>query len=191
MILGSFIVFLVCNNSSLEEQLRESVSNEKALFISNQNNENYNRELKLTVEQLYYFQDSILLNMDNLRRELDIKDSNLKRLEYLLSEARKVDTLVFKDTIFIENMPKIDTIVKDDWYSLSIGLEYPNKIMVTPVFKSEKYIITNCKKETIDPPKKCWIGRLFQRKHEVVEVNIIEKSPYIENKENKFIEIIK
>ena len=46
------------------------------------------------------------------------------------------------------------------------------------------------KKETINPPKKCWLLRLFQKKHTILEVNVIEKNPYSENKQQRFIEII-
>ena len=85
----------------------------------------------------------------------------------------------------------MDTTIKDEWYQLNLGLRYPNTIITNPSFISEKYIVLNYKKETINPPKKCAIARWFQKKHKVVEVNIIEKNPYIENKQQKFIEIIK
>lgn len=54
-----------------------------------------------------------------------------------------------------------------------------------------KYIIVGYRKEIIDPPKKCFIARWFQKKHKVVEVNVVEKNPYIENKQQRFIEIVK
>jgi len=71
-----------------------------------------------------------------------------------------------------------------------LGLQYPNLITTTPTFKSETYIVTSSKKETINPPKKCAIARWFQKKHRVVEVTVHEKNPYIENKESRFIEIV-
>ena len=51
--------------------------------------------------------------------------------------------------------------------------------------------MVNKKKETINPPKKFFLFRWFQRKHTILEVNMVEKNPYIENKNNRFIEIIK
>ena len=95
-----------------------------------------------------------------------------------------------KDTIFVKSL-KLDTIVGDRWYTMKLGLEYPNKIIVNPSFISEKYIITNSKKETIEPPKKYWIQRIFQKKHIIAEINIVEKSPYIKETQNQFIQIIK
>ena len=112
-------------------------------------------------------------------------------MQYLLSEAQKIDTIIFKDTIFTNPLINIDTLLINDWYQMDLKLKYPNVIITEPKFISEKYIIVNYKKETIDPPKKCAIARWFQKKHKVVEVNIVEKSPYIKNKQQKFIEIIK
>lgn len=51
--------------------------------------------------------------------------------------------------------------------------------------------MTYSKKETIDPPKKFFLCRWFQKKQTILEVKIVEKSPYIEQKESRFIEIIK
>ena len=115
----------------------------------------------------------------------------MKSLQYISSRSDKVDTIIFRDTIFKEKDFKIDTVVSDKWYKLNLNLEYPNKIIANPSFSSEKYIIISTKKESIDPPKKCWLLRLFQKKHTVVEVNVIEESPYIKNKQQRFIEIVK
>jgi len=139
---------------------------------------------------LNYYNDSILNKMNDLRKELKIKDKELLSLYYLNSQITKIDTILMKDTIFIKSL-KLDTIVGDRWYTMKLGLEYPNKIIVNPSFISEKYIITNSKKETIEPPKKYWIQRIFQKKHTIAEINIIEKSPYIKETQNQFIQIIK
>ena len=136
------------------------------------------------------YNDSILNKMNDLRKELKIKDKELLSLYYLNSQITKIDTILMKDTIFVKSL-KLDTIVGDRWYTMKLGLEYPNKIIVNPSFISEKYIITNSKKETIEPPKKYWIQRIFQKKHIIAEINIIEKSPYIKEIQNQFIQIIK
>lgn len=70
-------------------------------------------------------------------------------------------------------------------------MEFPNTIIVHPEFTSEKYIVTHSRKETINPPKKFFLFRWFQKKHRVVEVVVIENSPYVSDKQQKFIEIIK
>ena len=149
-----------------------------------------NRVLKLTIDQLNYFNDSILNEMNKVRKELKIKDNKLKSLSYINSVIEKRDTVIFNDTIFIENI-KIDTIIEDKWYSMKLNLEYPNRIITEPSFISEKYIVVSRKKETINPPKKFFISRWFQKKHWVMEVNVVEKNPYIKESNNRFIEFYK
>lgn len=187
--IGSYILYT--KNQRLQEELSVSVSNEKAFIAENSSLKNENRVFKFTVEQLNYYNDSILEKMNNVRKELKIKDDNLKQMQYLLSEATKKDTIVFRDTLFREPTLDIDTLVGDKWYQMRLGLKYPSTITTDPKFVSEKYIMVDYKKETINPPKKCWLLRLFQKKHTILEVNVIEKNPYIENKNSKFIEVIK
>lgn len=189
-ILLIFSIGLYTKYRSIQNELLTTKSNEKALLLDNANLGNKNRELQLTTEQLEYFNDSILNKLKEVKRELNIKDKDLKSLQYISSVATKVDTIVMRDTIFKENY-RIDTVISNDWYRLKLGLYYPNEIIVNPTFKSEKYIVLSYRKETIDPPKKCWLLRLFQKKHKVVEVNIVEKNPYINNENSKFIEIVK
>ena len=186
--IGSYILYT--KNQSLKEELSISVSNEKAFIAENSSLKDENRVFKFTVEQLNYYNDSILEKMNEVRKELKIKDGNLKQMQYLLSEATKKDTIVFRDTLFREPTLDIDTLVGDKWYQMKLGLKYPSTITTDPKFVSEKYIMVDYKKETINPPKKCWLLRLFQKRHKVVEVNVVEKNPYIENKQQRFIEIV-
>lgn len=197
-IIGTIVLAVLCisiyylyeNNKSLRDKLDVSISNEKAFLAENSLLKEDNRVFKFTVEQLNYYNDSINQKLNEVRKELNIKDKDLKNLQYLLSELNKKDTIRFKDTIFIDKTVNIDTLLGDNWYSIYLGLRYPNSIIVNPKFTSEKYIITSIKKETINPPKKCWLLRIFQKKHKVLRVEVIEKNPYINNKQQRFIEII-
>ena len=177
-------------NQDLKEEISVSMSNQKAFIAENSSLKEENRVFKLTVEQLNYYNDSILQKMNEVRKELKIKDKDLKQMQYLLSEATKKDTIVFRDTLFRESTLDIDTLIGDKWYNIRLGLKYPNLITTNPTFISEKYIIVNKKKETINPPKKFFLFRWFQRKHWVMEVHIKEKNPYIKETNNKFVEII-
>ena len=187
--IGSYILYT--KNQSLKEELSISVSNEKAFIAENSSLKNENRAFKFTVEQLNYYNDSILQKMNDVRKELKIKDKNLKQLQYLLSVSTKKDTVLFTDTIFRDKSLALDTIIGDKWYNIRLGLKYPFYIYTEPTFTSEEYIIVNKKKETVNPPKKFFLFRWFQKKHTILEVNMVEKNPYIENKNNRFIEIIK
>lgn len=184
------ICVLYNNNQNLKEELSVSISNEKAFMMENSALKGKNRVFQLTIEQLNYYNDSILQKMNDVRKELKIKDDNLKQMQYLLSEATKKDTIVFRDTLFRDPLVRVDTLLGDRWYQLKLGLRYPSTIITEPKFVSEKYIIVDYRKETVDPPKKCFIARWFQKKHKVVEVEVVEKNPYIENKQQRFIEIV-
>ena len=198
--IAAFTVFMVTTiasiilynkNKALSNSLSVAMSNQKAYVAENSSLKESNKVFQLTIDQLEYYNDSILHKMNAVREGLKIKDKNLKQIQYLSSTIAKTDTVVFRDTLFREPSLSIDTIIGDEWYNMGIHLKYPSSIIVSPKFNSEKYIVTNYKKETINPPKKFWLFRLFQKKHKVIEVNVVEKSPYIENKQQKFIEIIK
>ena len=178
-------------NQNLKEELDNTVLNQKAFISENSILRKENIAFKFTVEQLTYYNDSLLERMNAIRKELNIKDNDLKQMQYLLSEASKRDTLIFRDTLFLDPKLDLDTILGDNWYTMKLGLKYPNIITTNPSFIEEQFIIVNYKKETVNPPKKCWLGRLFQKKHKIVEVNIVEKNPYIKTKHQRFIEIIK
>ena len=182
---------LYTNNQKLKEEISISMSNQKAFIAENSLLKEENRVFKFTIEQLNHYNDSILQKMNEVRKELKIKDKDLKQMQYLLSEAQKKDTIVFRDTLFREPTLKIDTLLGDRWYQMNLELRYPSTIITEPKFVSEKYVIVDYKKETINPPKKCAIARWFQKKHIVIEVEVVEKNPYIENKQQRFIETVK
>ena len=158
------------SNTSLKEELSVSKANEKAFIVENSGLKDQNRAFQFTVEQLEYFNDSLITKMNEVRKELKIKDRDLKQMQYLLSEAQKKDTIVFRDTIFRDPLVRVDTLLGDRWYQLKLGLRYPSTIITEPKFVSEKYIIVDYRKETVDPPKKCFIARWFQKKHKGVVV---------------------
>nr|UVM96538.1 MAG: hypothetical protein [Bacteriophage sp.] len=184
------ICILYNKNQSLMGELSVLVSNQKASIAENSSLKDENRVFKFTVEQLNYYNDSILQKMNDVRKELKIKDKNIKQLQYLLSVSTKKDTVLFTDTLFRDKELALDTIIGDKWYNIRLGLKYPNLIYTEPTFTSEKYIIVNKKRETVNPPKKFFLFRWFQKKHWVMEVHIKEENPYIKETNNKFVEII-
>ena len=152
-----------------------------------------NIALQLSVSQLKYFSDSVLQALDETRKELNIKDKNLKALQAVKSGFTKKDTITITqvDTLFREPALAVDTLIGDKWYSIQLGLKYPSMIAVKPYFKSEKHIIVSSKKETVNPPKKFFLFRWFQRRHTVLHIDVVEKNPYVENETSEYIEILK
>ena len=166
-------------------------ANVKAYSMSLSKEGNKNMALQLTVDQLGYFKDSVLQELDRTRKELKIKDKNLKALQSVSSSFSKTDTITLRDTLFKKPTLSVDTLIGDRWYNVRLGLKYPSMIAVKPYFKSEKHIVVSSKKETINPPKKFWLFRLFQKKHLVLHIDVIEKNPYVDNESSRYIEIIK
>lgn len=192
-IIGILIIIILIISTryyNQEAALNVAIANVKAYTESYNSYKDKCRVLQLTVDQLNYSNDSLVKKLLHTKDSLKIKNKNLISLEYIESVVQKTDTISFTDTLFIDKISKVDTVIKDNWYTLNLALEYPNKIAVSPKFKSEKHIIASYRKETVNPPKKFWLFRLFQKKHKVMEVQLVEKSPYIENKDNRFIKII-
>ena len=147
--------------------------------------------LQLTVDQLGYFKDSVLQELNATRKQLKIKDKNLKALQSISSSFSKKDTVYLNSIIFKEPSFALDTLIGDEWYTLRLGLKYPSMVAVKPEFKSKKHIVVSSKKETVNPPKKFFLFRWLQKKHVVVHVDVIEKNPYVSNEEDRYVEIIK
>lgn len=148
------------------------------------------REFKMTIDELRTSKDSINQRLLKTVDSLKIKGKNVQYLQYNTSIIQKTDTIVMQDTIFKQPVD-IDTVVGDSWYKMKLGLKYPSTIIAEPSFKSEKQVIISTKKEYNKKPSKIFFIRWFQKKHLVTQVDVIESNPYIDNKENRFIKIVK
>lgn len=190
VILVSSVAYLLNQNQQLSVKYKTSIENIKAYDTQLSGLEDNNRVFKLTINQLNYFNDSIIKKMKEVQKELGIKDSKLKQLQYDLSFAQRKDTIVLNDTIFKNQDFELDTIVGDKWFKTNLHLKYPSTIALSPEIELERFTYINGRKETINPPKKFFLFRLFQKKHIVTEIIIREMNPYVKNKTQRFIEII-
>lgn len=190
IILVSIISFLGYTNKKLSNQYAIAYENIKAYDAELSGLKDDTKVYKLTIEQLNYFNDSITKKMNEVRKELGIKDSKIKQMQYKLSHIEKSDSLTLPDTIFVNSF-KLDTIIGDEWANTHLIMKYPNYIKFTPRFKLESFLFVESKKETVNPPKKFFLFRWFQKKHTVLNVTVKENNPYVETDEQKFVEIIK
>ena len=197
LIIGALIVALsattiIMNNriKKLNQEVAEAVTNIKAYELENSALKDDTIEFQYTIEQLNHSRDSLNQKINKLRKELKIKDKDIQRLQYVVSENNKRDSIVFvHDTLFREEV-KIDTTMGDSWSKLHLQLEFPNVVVADYSFRNESLVTTYLKKETIKPPHKSTFIRLFQKKHKVIHVDIYEQNPYCETKEQKFINIV-
>lgn len=194
IMMGLALFVLTSKIQSLRTQYSTAMNNFKAYEqianskIDSINIKNY--ELKLTKEQLEYSNDSIIKNLDKLRKELKIKEKNVERLEYILSNTSVRDSIFFIDTIFKDNV-SIDTTLADKWRTLNLKMSFPNKIDISSTFVNELSVIVSAEKQTINPPSKIFFIRWFQRKQLMTKIDVIDNNPYASIKEQRFVEIVK
>lgn len=185
------LLITIKSKRSIEKKWCDAMENVKAYDGQLSNSKEEGRVFKLTVEQLRCANDSIIKELERTRKELSVNDSRVKALQYVSSEFTKTDTIVMRDTIFNGKEIAVDTVLSDRWYSVKVGLRYPSSVVITPKFKSEKNIVVSSKRETVNPPRKFFLFRWFQKRHTVLVVNVVEKNPYVQNQDNRFIEIVK
>lgn len=186
-----YIKHILSDKSSIEKKWKDAIENVKTYSELNSDLENKNRAFKVTIDQLKNSNDSIFKELDATRKKLNIKDSKVENLQYIYSTFTKVDTICLRDTIFKDTTLNVDTLLQDQWYSIKLGLKYPSSIVVEPMFTSTKNIVVSSKKETINPPKKFFLFRWFQKKHTVLNIDVIEKNPYIKEQTSRYIEIVR
>lgn len=191
MLLSALCIYFGYRINVLNDKYKIATSNVKAYESLHSTSEDSKRVLKLTIEQLNYSRDSILDKMRKVQRELGVKNSRLEQLQYNLDFAKRNDTIILLDTIFASPQFNLDTIVGDSWFKTSLHLKYPNIISVKPEIELERYTFIEGRKETINPPKRFFLFRWFQKKQTVVEVKVKEMNPYVKNKDQRFIQIIR
>jgi hypothetical protein len=168
----------------------KELQNVEAYRLSNSGLENNIRQYQMTMDDLRASKDSIDRKLTDVIDELKIKDKKIEYLQYQTKTIHKTDTIQVPDTIFVPEA-HVDTLLGDKWYSLRLQLNYPSTIVASPAFNSEQYVVINTKKECNKEPSKWFFVRWFQKKHWVTEVNVIERNPYIDVKQQKYIKVVK
>lgn len=139
-----------------------------------------NRNLAELSQSKNEIEKKLLHTIDSLK----IKRKRVKEIQYIESTFKVNDTIFFRDSIYTP----LDTIFGNKWYTIDLIMA-DKFVSISPSFKSEKHVIVENRKETIEPPKKFFLFRWFQKKHWVQYVTVEEKNPYIETDKNYFINI--
>lgn len=195
-ILAAIISVLFCslivsmhNIKTIKQQLKLSKQNELAYITENSSLKDKNIEYKYTIDQLNTSKDSLVQEIVKVKNQLKVKDKQLASLAYLQSIISIKDTVRLTDTIFVKNT-KIDTIINNKWYVVGLCLEHPNMVGLDISVPSEKYIVSSYNKVLLNPST-CKVKNWLRRKSTIVEVEVVEKNPYIINNQQKFIEVIR
>jgi hypothetical protein len=190
LILCGIIWALSSSKNEYKDNYYIAVENTKAYQQQLTNNQKEIIAFKFTIEQLQYFNDSITNKLLEKQKELDIKNDNIEQMQYIMSEFNTSDTIILSDTIFLQPNFYLDTVLGDKWMNTSLEMKYPNFISIKPTVKSEKSVIVYSEKETVNPPKKFFLCRWFQKKHTVLKIVVEEENPYIINQMNVFYDVI-
>ena len=184
------IIFLMGQKiHNLNVSLYNSINNIKAYDAENSGLIESNRVFKLSIEQMEYYNDSLMLEMKKIANDNGIKDRKIQALQYQLEHFAKRDTIILRDTIFRDPNFVLDTCIVDQWNKSCLHMEYPSVIALDNEYKNDKFITLNSHKEPVKP-RKWFLPRWFTRKHTVVEVLIIDKNPYVTTPQQRYIEVI-
>lgn len=179
-------VILVLNNNKSKELIKDYDNNFKALNLERDSLSKASIAYRFDIEQLEYINDSVINDLNNTRKQLKIKDKEIKQMQSIKTEITSKDSIIIKDTIFRDSFIKLDTVISDKWHTVAISLQ-PSKLVIDAKYRSELQVFAKSSKEIIGTPKKCWLGRAFQRKNKVIRVEVLDKNPNAIITEKKFI----
>lgn len=192
IILLGTILGLYKQNNTLKDKLDVAVTNEKALLRDNTSwRDKYGKlntsviEMQLSFKGLENTNDSLLLKINDYAKKANIKKP--------IGGGIITGTI---DTVF-RTLPgavsaTIDTCVQfgDDWLGNEVCVRdgvVTSKIHLT----NEQVLFWENKRETIEPRRKFFLRRWFQRKHTIVQVTVVNGNPYIKQQKTKFVNFVK
>ena len=185
------IILQAIRYGNLNDRYDISIQNNKAYESQLSTIKEENKVFQFSIKQLEYINDSTIHFLDSVRKELKIKDRQIQQMSKIKEKVYIHDSIMLYDTIFRETDFTLDTCLGNKWYQNCMHLQYPNEIASSININTETDCFIYTSRETVNPPCKTWIGRLFQKKHTVINVTIHENNPYAKVRESKFVEIIK
>ena len=189
-LLVGVIIFQSVRLNNRTKQYEIAIQNNKAYENQFDVIQEQNKMFQFTIEQLEILNDKSIKELDSTRKELGIKDKKIQQMSKVKEKIYIVDSIVVHDTIFDKPDFVLDTCLGDEWYQSCLHMAYPNEISSQIDINTDLSCFIHTSRETINPPCKTWIGRLFQRKHTVINVTVKENNPYSNIQETKFIKII-
>lgn len=143
---------------------------------------------ELTTRELAHGNDVLNLKIDSLRDELGVARRKMQAAYVREVLVTRVDTVKLRDTLMVEGA-SVDTTIGDRWYTLRLRLEHPDIVTVEPKFRNQLGIVVSTKRETVEPPRRFFLFRLFQRKQDVTVVDVTDSSPYCETAMQRYVKI--
>lgn len=152
------------------------------------NNQNNNRTLQLTIEELNHSNDSLLLQLKQTQKELKIKDNNLTDASVINTEIKdSVKTVIKKEAIDFEEELKLNPLT-------TIIVRRKDSILTAKIdLKNQQTILIYKKKEYKNFYKNGWIRFLHfdWKKIETKEYQIVNTNPLIKVTGTRIVEVPK
>ena len=150
-------------------------------------NDNERTVFRMRISDLEVTGDSLICVLDSMRRQIGIRDKRLREMHHRVTYVERTDTIYLSDSIFISGL---DTTITDGWVSTHLKIDVPNKITHSVSVRNQTDLFVATKRETVNPPRKFFLFRLFQRKHLVVTVVAKEGNPWCQTAESRHVEIV-
>lgn len=181
------VVILLGRVGEVKRERDEAMANVKAYSESMSAASKSARVFRMTIEDLEASRDTLMMRLDSIRNAAGVKNKDLKSVHWRETVVERVDTVWLADSIFVADL---DTTLDDGWVKTRLTVEHPDKVAVSVKVRNETTLIVRSRRETVKPPRRFWLFRLFQRKHTVVEVEAVEGNPHCVERSRRHIEII-
>lgn len=134
-----------------------------------------------TLREFEYAQDSITKEMYKMLKSTDIRLKKLTQAGYVRTT---VDTVLQSNTVFAVPDTTVDLSTKD---IINI-ITFKQGALTSKVgIENSQFLYWSSHKETIEPPRKFFLRRWFQKKHDITEVEIVNSNSLFKVKEQKFV----
>ena len=174
-----------CDRVANERDQYASLTKSYSRVIMDSDNER--TVFRMRISDLEVTGDSLICVLDSMRRQIGIRDKRLREMHHRVTYVDRTDTIYLSDSILISGL---DTTIADGWVSTHLKIDVPNKITHSVSVRNQTDLFVTTKRETVNPPRKFFLFRLFQRKHLVVTVVAKEGNPWCQTAESRHVEIV-
>lgn len=190
-LISLLIATIFIQHNQLQEknaELNRATSNVRAYQNLVSNNQERNRTLQLTIEELNHSNDSLLLQLKQTQKELKIKDKNLTDASVINTEIKdSVKTVIKKEAIDFEEELKLNPLT-------TIIVRRKDSILTAKIdLKNQQTILIYKKKEYKNFYKSSWVRfwHFDWKKIETKEYQIVNTNPLIKVTGTRIVEVPK
>lgn len=186
------LFFLIKDDISIHKQLSDTVVNQKSLeqgMLIYKNKAGQLQTMTIqeeqTIDQLKASKDTVIQHILVQAKKDDISTNKIVEVGEVVSKLVHDTTVVYTPgrdtTISFSHVPYVVNTVTLKGDSASNKLEVNGK----------EDLIFHDQRVTVDPPKKFFLLRWFQKHQTLVEVDVTNTNPYIQVENQKFVHTVK